>query len=221
MRILVAEDNPKLSANLCSALMQERYSVDSVADGSEVEAWVAESVYDAIILDWMLPAKDGPSICRDLRRRGCSVPIIMLTAKGTVDDRVTGLDSGADDYLIKPFELSELFSRLRALLRRPQEITSELLRFGDLTLNTASHTVKIDETVVDLTAREYAVLEYLARNRAVIVSRDQLLDHCWDHAFEPVSNVVDVYIKQIRRKLGADGNRYIKTIRGMGYQIKS
>lgn len=217
MRILVVEDNQKLAGYIKKALEQMSYSVDCAYDGEEGEEKATVEDYDLVILDIMLPKKDGLAVCRALRSEDVNIPIIMLTAKSEIDDRIKGLDSGADDYLVKPFDLAELMARIRALLRRPQLKTSEKLSAQDLLLDNAQFVVQKGSKHLSLTLKEYAVLEYLMRNKNMVVTREQILDHCWDHTFDSFSNIVDVYIKQVRKKLNDTEEAYIKTVRGVGY----
>jgi DNA-binding response OmpR family regulator len=220
MKILVVEDNQKLAGYIKKALEQKSYSVDCVYDGLSGEKRAEFGEYDLIVLDIMLPEKNGINVCHDLREKNINVPIIMLTAKGELDDKIEGLDSGADDYLVKPFELTELLARIRALLRRPKEKTAEILTAQDITIDNAKHNASINGKTLLLTLKEYAVLEYLIRNKEQVLTRDQILEHCWDFAFDSFSNIVDVYIKQLRKKLGDNDEKYIKTIRGVGYKIQ-
>ncbi len=220
MRLLIVEDNVKIASYLKEALEAEGYSVDTVPDGETGERRGASEWYDLIILDLMLPGKDGIEVCRTLRAQGNMLPIIMLTAKGDVDDRVLGLDSGADDYLIKPFEMKELIARVRALLRRPEQF-DEKLSAQDITMDTHARTVTVASREVGLTRKEYAVLEYFLRNKGVVLSREQILDHCWDFAFDTFSNIVDVYVRQLRTKLSGGDERHIETVRGLGYHCKA
>ncbi|HHD92578.1 MAG TPA: response regulator transcription factor [Candidatus Portnoybacteria bacterium] len=220
MRILVIEDNQKLAGYLKKALEQKGYTVDCIYDGEAGEKRATFGDYDLLILDIMLPKKDGISVCKNLRENNTNIPIIMLTAKGELDDKVAGLDSGADDYLVKPFELVELLARIRALLRRPKEKKAEVLNAQDITINNATHTVEKAGEVLKLTLKEYSVLEYLIRNKGRVINREQILDHCWDWAFDSFSNIVDVYIKRLRKKLNDKNGKYIKTIREIGYQFQ-
>jgi DNA-binding response OmpR family regulator len=220
MRILVVEDNQKLAGYIKKALEQKSYAVDCVYDGEAGEKKATFGEYDLLVLDIMLPKKDGVAVCRDLRRQNINLPIIMLTAKGELDDKIEGLDAGADDYLVKPFELDELLARMRALLRRPQNKTAEVLQVQDIEIDSATHAVKQSGKELQLTLKEYAVLEYLVFNSGRVVTRDQILEHCWDFAFDSFSNIVDVYIKQLRQKLNDNNEKYIKTIRGVGYQLQ-
>ncbi len=220
MKILIVEDNQRLAGYIKKALEQKSYSVDCVYDGESGERRAEFGEYDAVILDVMLPKKDGVSVCRDLRERDVNLPIIMLTAKGELDDKIDGLDSGADDYLVKPFELNELLARIRALLRRPKEKKAEILIAKDIVIDNAKHNITKKGETLSLTLKEYAVLEYLIRNKNQVLTRDQILEHCWDFAFDSFSNIVDVYIKQLRKKLSSNNEKYIKTIRGVGYQFQ-
>src|SRR5215213_5907145 len=178
--------------------------------------------YDAIVLDVMLPGRDGVDVCRELRSSGVWSPILMLTARDGVDDRVAGLDSGADDYLVKPFAFRELSARVRALLRREGQSRDPVLRAGDLQLDPVSHEVRRADRLVDLTAKEYAILEYFLRNPNRVLTRTQIAEHVWDYDFASMSNVVDVYVGYLRRKLADDQEpRLIRTIRGAGYQLRA
>ncbi len=220
MRILIVEDNQKLAGYIKKALKQESYCVDCVYDGEMGEKRASFGEYDLVILDIMLPKKDGFAVCKNLRKRNVNMPIILLTAREETDDKVKGLDSGADDYLTKPFELAELSARVRALLRRPKDKTTEILQAQDVAVDNSKHTIKKGKTELQLTLKEYAVLEYLVRNKGQVLGREQILEHCWDFAFDSFSNIVDVYIKQLRRKLDDKNEKYIKTVRGIGYQME-
>ena len=221
MRILVVEDNEKLARYTKQMLEEEGYATDAVGDGEVGERMARLGGYDLVILDIMLPKKDGISVCRSLRDDDVNMPIIMITAKGETDDRILGLDSGADDYLVKPFEMKELLARIRALLRRPQEKIITQLIVQDIVLDNNKHTVMQNSKVLSLTLKEYVILEYLMRNADQVVSREQLLEHCWDFAYSAFSNITDVYIKQLRKKLKDTNEKYIQTIRGVGYTFKS
>lgn len=221
MKVLVVEDNEKLSKYIKETLEDEQYVVDVVHDGAAGERRIESGNYDVVILDVMLPEKDGVSVCKDVRAAGNIVPILMLTARGEVSDRIEGLDSGADDYMLKPFAMDELVARLRALLRRPQAQMSEVLEVQDVRIDQGSHSVSVAGEPISLTVKEYAILEYLMRHAGTVVTREQLIDHCWDFAYSAFSNITDVYIKQLRQKLGTDHDRYIKTVRGVGYCFKS
>jgi DNA-binding response OmpR family regulator len=220
LRILLVEDNQRLSDSLKRSLAEDGYAVDVAYDGEEGEAWGLSYDYDAIILDIMLPKKDGLAVCRNLRDERVMSPIIMLTARDTVDDRVSGLDSGADDYLVKPFALEELLARLRALLRRDADDKSPELRVGDLCLDPATHRVERAGRPINLTAKEFSLLEYFMRNRGRIVTREMAEDHIWSYDFQASSNVVDVYVRRLRRKIDDPfETRLLETVRGAGYRL--
>jgi DNA-binding response OmpR family regulator len=220
MRVLVVEDSEKLRRSLVTALRRSGYAVDEAADG-EQGLWQATSVeYDVVVLDLMLPGIDGLTIIRRLRERGNRTHILVLTAKDTIDDRVRGLQSGADDYLVKPFALAELLARVQALARRSANEKSPLLTLDRLTINTSSRTVTRDGAPVSLTPREYSLLEYLALRRGKVVSRTEIETHIYDSMVEPMSNVVDSAVCAVRRKIDPpDGPSVIETRRGMGYMI--
>jgi two-component system OmpR family response regulator len=214
MRLLLVEDDAKLAAAVCRGLRGEGYAVDHAADGDEALADAHVWDYDAVVLDLMLPRRDGFEVCRRLRERGDGVPILMLTARGNVDDRIRGLDAGADDYLAKPFDFGELLARLRALIRRGPSERSPQLTIGELVVDPARHAVRCAGEPVELTAREFSVLEYLARRPGELVTRAELLDHVWDANYAGSTNVVDVYVGYVRRKLGRP---LIRTMRGAGF----
>ncbi|MEK7185199.1 MAG: response regulator transcription factor [Patescibacteria group bacterium] len=220
MRILVVEDNEKLAKYTKQMLEEEGYAIDVAHDGETGERMARSGSYDLVFLDIMLPKKDGISVCKDLREDNVNLPIIMITAKGEVDDRIEGLDSGADDYLVKPFDMKELLARTRALLRRPKEKLAVKLNVQDIVLDNGNHSVLKGNKVLALTLKEYSILEYLMLNVGQVVTREQLLEHCWDFAYSAFSNITDVYIKQLRKKLGDTNEKYIKTIRGVGYAFK-
>jgi two-component system, OmpR family, copper resistance phosphate regulon response regulator CusR len=220
MRILIVEDNRRLNSSLKLSLIEDGYAVDSAFDGEEGEALAEMTPYDAIILDLMLPKKDGVAVCRDLRKQRVSTPILMLTARDTVEDRVIGLDSGADDYVVKPFALSELRARLRALLRRESADKSGVLSIADLILDPASHQVHRAGRAIDLTAKEFALLEYFMRNPGRLITREMAEDHIWNYDFEGTSNVVDVYVRRLRRKIDDPSTlKLFETVRGAGYRL--
>jgi len=221
MKILVVEDNKKIAKYVATMLHEAAYAVDQVHDGATGERMILTDNYDAIILDLMLPEKDGLAVCQSVRAAGSTVPILMLTARGETADKILGLDSGADDYLVKPFAMEELLARVRSLLRRPATILNDSISVRDITLHTNSHTVTQAGELVPLTLKEYAILEYLMRNAGTTVTREQLIDHCWDFAYSAFSNITDVYIKQLRQKLGHSHDYYIQTIRGVGYIFKT
>jgi DNA-binding response OmpR family regulator len=222
MRILIVEDNRRLNNSLKMNLSEDGYAVDSAYDGVEGEELAEMTPYDAIILDVMLPRKDGITVCQDLRKQRINTPIMMLTARDTVEDRVLGLDSGADDYLIKPFALNELRARLRALLRRDSPDKSSLLSVSDLTLDPASHNVERSGKSIDLTTKEFALLEYFMRNPNRLITREMAEDHIWNYDFEGTSNVVDVYVRRLRRKIDDPfAIKLFETVRGAGYRLCS
>jgi two-component system, OmpR family, response regulator len=222
MRVLVVEDERKLGELLRRGLGEEGYATD-LADRGEEALWMAQAVsYDAIVLDVMLPGTDGFEICRRLRGNGVWSPVLMLTARDAVDDRVSGLDAGADDYLAKPFAFEELLARLRALTRRAQVERPVVLEIDDLRLDPAAHRAWRGDQELDLSAKEFALLELFMRRPGLTLSRSQLLDGAWDMAFESRSNVVDVYVRYLREKIDRPfGRDSIETIRGVGYRFRA
>ena len=218
MRILLAEDEPRVAGFIAKGLREQAYAVDVAPNGEDAVHFASVNQYDLLILDVMLPVEDGFTVCRKLRGKGIRTPILMLTARDAVDDRVKGLDCGADDYLTKPFDFKELLARLRALSRRPAEVRPELLRVADLTLNTANHAVTRAGKAVGLTAKEYALLEFLVLNQNRVVNREQIAQHVWDESFDPFSNLIDVYIRRLRTKIDSNFQPVlIHTRRGEGY----
>ena len=218
MRILVVEDEERLRGLIVRALTEEGHVVDAAADGEEAAYLLREVGYEAVVLDWMLPKLSGVDLCRDMRAADNWTPVIMLTARDALEDRVGGLDAGADDYLVKPFAFTELSARLRAVGRRgstPRPIT---LQAGPIVLDPAAHTVSVNGRTVDLTAKEFALLEHLLRHKGEVLSRATLIENVWDFAYDGASNVVDVYIGYLRKKLGDEGGR-IESIRGVGYRL--
>ncbi len=221
MRILVAEDDRHLGASLKKGLERNLYAVDLVGDGEEALSLGLTVPYDLIILDILLPHLDGYHVCRQLREQGKGTPILFLTALDGVDQRVRGLDLGADDYLTKPFALRELQARVRALLRRELPSKTTVLRFLDITLDMQTHEVRRGERVIELTSKEYSLLEFLMRHPHQVLSRLMIAEHIWDLDAERLSNVIDVYIGYVRRKLCQYGEpNVIQTVRGFGYQLK-
>jgi len=222
MRVLVVEDETKLRELLRRGLGEEGYTAD-VADRGEEALWMAHAVsYDAIVLDVMLPGADGFEVCRRLRGNGVWAPVLMLTARDEIDDRVNGLDAGADDYLTKPFAFEELLARLRALSRRAPVERPSVIEVGDLRLDPAAHRAWRGEQELDLTAKEFALLELFMRRPGMTLSRTQLLDGAWDIAFESRSNVVDVYVRYLRDKIDRPfGRSTIQTVRGVGYRLSA
>ena len=220
MRLLLIEDEVKLAKLICKALEKENYAVDMVHDGFEGLMMAKSEPYDALIIDRMLPGKTGTEIIKSLRQADISTPALLLTALGTIEDKTYGLDIGADDYLVKPFALDELMARLRALLRRPQITKSAILKIGELELDTKQKTVTHQARPVDLTAKEYALLEYMMRHPNQILNKKTLIAHVWDFDADILPNNVEAYIKQLRQKIDKPFNTsLIKTVRGFGYKI--
>lgn len=220
MRILLVEDNRRLNNSLKMSLVDDGYAVDPAYDGEEGEELAAIYPYDAIVLDIMLPKKDGLEVCRALRRRRNNTPILLLTARDAVEERVSGLDSGADDYLVKPFAIEELRARLRALLRREASDKSGPLTVADLSVDPATHQVERGGRGVRLTAKEFALLEYFMRNAGRVITREMAESHIWSYDFQAISNVVDVYIRRLRRKIDDPFEvKLFETVRGVGYRL--
>ena len=221
MRILLVEDEPSAARFIAKGLREAKHAVDIATDGIGASRQCQENDYDAVILDVMLPGKDGLAVCRDLRAAGSDVPVLMLTARDAVEARVQGLDAGADDYLTKPFDFRELLARVRALTRRDRRpLAPERIEVGPLAIDVAGQRVWIDGRELELTSREYALLEYLARRAGEVVGRADIAEHVWDENYDPFSNVVDVYVQRLRRKLDSgDGPSLIRTRRGQGYQL--
>jgi DNA-binding response OmpR family regulator len=220
MRLLLVEDDSRIARFVARGLQEQSYAVDVVANGDDALYQVDVNDYDVVVLDVMIPGKDGFTICSAIRALGKRMPILMLTARDAVDDRIRGLDSGADDYLTKPFEFGELLARLRALLRRPNDLRPSRIRVGDLELDTGSQTARRGNRSIALTAKEYALLEFLARNVNRVVGRSEIAEHVWDESFDPFSNLIEVYVNRLRRKLGEeDGTPLLQTRRGSGYVL--
>ena len=217
MRLLIVEDEPDLLNIVARSLREEGYAVDTAADGEEGLYKARESDYDAIVLDVMLPVMNGFEVTKKLREKK-KTPVLMLTARGRIHDRVQGLDAGADDYLPKPFDLNELYARLRALIRRSVGDASNVISIEAVTINMAARTVKLGEQLVDLTAREYSLVEHLALRRGKLVTRTELYDHLFDENDASLSNLLDVHVSNIRKKLG---HEFITTRRGHGYCIEA
>jgi DNA-binding response OmpR family regulator len=221
MRILVVEDEKKLAQFIRRALREDGHAVDLCHDGEEGGHFALNEEYDAIVLDLLLPRRDGLSILKELRDRKKSTPVLILTAKDTVKDRVKGLDQGADDYLTKPFALDELRARLRALLRRGEGSTATVLRFEDLTVHLLDRAVLRGKREIELTPKEFSLLEYFLRNPKRVLTRTSIAEHVWDYNFDWQSNVVDVFVKSLRKKLEEQGeSRLLHTIRGVGYVLR-
>lgn len=222
MRILLVEDDARIAGFVAKGLRENSYAVDSVKDGEEAVYRASINDYDVIVLDIMLPLKDGLSVCSDLRSSGLQTPILMLTARDAVEDRIVGLDCGADDYLIKPFDFRELLARLRALLRRNTEIRPSRITIMDLEIDTASQCVKRAGRNITLTTKEYALLEYLAVERGKVVGRAEIAEHVWNENFDAFSNLIEVYIRRLRVKVdNGSAPRLIHTRRGVGYILEA
>ena len=220
MRILVVEDEVKIARAIRRGLEREGYATEVVATGGEAILLATEQDYDAVVLDVMIPAPDGFAVCRQMRARNRWAPVLMLTARDSVDDRIRGLDAGADDYLVKPFSFGELLARLRALLRRAPAERPAILQVGDVTLDPSTHAVTRAGQPVELSAREFALLEFLMRRAGQVLTRTAILEHVWDYRYDGDSNVVDVYIGYLRRKLEEPfGAPLIRTVRGVGYVL--
>lgn len=218
MRLLVVEDDPRLANLIARGLREQTYAVDVVGNGKDAIVQAAVNSYDAIILDVMLPGMDGFAVLRELRKRGMRTPVMMLTARDAVADRISGLDSGADDYLTKPFDFGELLARLRALLRRPENLQPEILTVGDLHIDLRAHAVTRGDVPITLTAKEYALLELLVRHARTVVSRAQIVAHVWDDNHDPFTNAVEVYVNRLRGKIDkAPWTPLLHTRRGAGY----
>jgi two-component system copper resistance phosphate regulon response regulator CusR len=220
MRILVVEDEPAAAAVLARGLREHAYAVDIANDGAAALEQAAINAYDLLIVDVLLPGIDGFEVCRRLRADGASVPVLMLTALGELDDRVEGLDAGADDYLLKPYHFKELLARVRALLRRGPALASSVLSVRDLAIDTRARRVERAGHAIQLTTKEYSLLEYLARRQGEVVGRADIAEHVWDDSFDPMSNLIEVYIQRLRRKID-DGHevKLIHTQRGAGYTL--
>ncbi len=221
MRVLFAEDDRQLRTSIARGLREASYAVDEAGTGPQAQALAVANDYDVIILDILLPGKNGKLVCRAIRERGDRVPILMLTALDGVDQRIAGLDAGADDYLTKPFDFGELLARLRALTRRRGEVMSSELVIGDLVIDTLRHAVRRNRRDIALTAKEYAFLVHLARHAGRVVSRDELMAHVWDDTRNTYSNIIDVYASRLRRKID-DGEKVplLTTLRGSGFVLE-
>ncbi len=220
MRLLLVEDDPRIAHFVAKGLQEQAYAVDVVANGHNALYQVDINDYDVVILDVMIPGLDGFATCRAIRSAGKRMPILMLTARDATEDRIHGLDSGADDYLTKPFEFGELLARLRALLRRPTELRAPQIVVGDLVLDTASQTAMRGARAIPLTAKEYALLEFLARNAGRVMGRSEIAEHVWDESFDPFSNLIEVYVNRLRRKIDeGTAKPLLQTRRGSGYVL--
>ena len=221
MRVLVIEDEHKIAQSIKKGLEQEHYAVDVVYTGTEGLDYATSEEYDSIIVDRMLPGIDGLSITKAVRAKNIHTPILILTARGEVEDRVEGLDTGADDYLVKPFAFTELLARLRALTRRPKQVQSSILIVGDLSLDPSNFEVKRGEKVITLSGKEFALLDYLMRHKGITITKEQIINHVWNYDADVLPNSVEVYIKHLRSKIDSFPGKppLIKTIRGFGYKI--
>jgi DNA-binding response OmpR family regulator len=220
MRVLVVDDDRKLAGMVRRELEEQGYAVDVAHDGEEGLGCADAGVYDLILLDVVMPGLDGVTVCRRLRERKVGTPVLMLTARDGVEDRVGGLDSGADDYLVKPFNFRELGARVRALVRRGSAAKDTVLRVGDVEVDTLAHEVRRGEQPVELTSKEYAILEYFLRNPNRVLTRTQIAEHAWNYDFEAESNIIDVYVGNLRRKLDDHGDApLLRTVRGVGYKL--
>ena len=221
MRVLVVEDEQDLNLLLRKVLTKAGYTVDGCLDGEDAALHLLGAEYDAVILDVMMPKKDGYTLVQEMRSHGIDTPVLFLTARDSVADRVKGLDLGADDYLIKPFDFDELLARIRSMTRKRSSHTSSVLTVGDLTLDTGSHTARRGDRVIDLSAREYAILEYLCMNPGIVLSREKIENHIWNYDYSGGTNVVDVYISYLRKKIdGGCDKKLIRTVWGAGWMIK-
>lgn len=221
MRILVVEDEPDLNNLIVKKLKQENYTVDSCFDGKDALDYSLSTEYDAIVLDIMLPRINGLEILKQLRDKGKKTPVLLLTAKDSIDDRVTGLNAGADDYLVKPFAFDELLARIRAIIRRITNDVTNIFSIADLILDTNTMIVIRGGKTIDLSSREFAILEYLLRNKDIVLSREKIEKHIWNYDYEGVSNMIDVYIRYLRCKIDEGRNpKLIQTIRGVGYVLR-
>ena len=220
MRVLLVEDEPRIADFIRRGLSEQGYAVDLASDGEEALDWPAVADFDLLIVDVMLPIRDGFEVCRTLRQRGMRTPILMLTAKDAIEDRVWGLDSGADDYLVKPFAFAELLARLRALVRRQPAVHGTRLQISELVLDTATREVRRGGEAIALTTKEYVILEYLMRHPNQVLTRTMIAEHVWNYDFDNASNVIDVHIRNLRRKIDDPfRTKLIQTVRGAGYRI--
>jgi len=221
MRILVVEDEKKVSSFIKRGLEEEKYEVETAFDGEDGLKLATEKQFDLIILDWMLPKKDGLTMVKEIRENKIVTPVLMLTAKDSLEDIIAGLDSGSDDYVTKPFAFAELLARVRALLRRSEMDKGAELRFADLRLNPVTHKVWRRDKEIDLTAKEYGLLEYFMRNPNQVLTRTMIADHVWDYTFDTFTNIIDVYVNYLRKKIDRDEEKkLIHTVRGVGYIFK-
>ena len=224
MRILIVEDEPKLAEGIARGLAKKGYATDTIEDGEKALTRISlyHGDYDLVILDLMLPSLDGYAVCRETRARDITLPILVLTARAETEAKVELLLAGADDYLVKPFSFDELIARIQALLRRPTVALPEVLRAGPIELNTSEHRAQLDGEPLNLTLKEFGLLEYFLRHPGEVVNREDLLAHLWDFNYESFSNVIDVHVKNLRRKLGQNGpTSVLETVRGVGYRLRA
>lgn len=221
MRVLVAEDERDLNRIICKKLKVEGYSVDTCYDGKEALEFIEVTPYDIILMDIMMPFKDGYEVLEEARKKGIKTPILFLTAKDAIEDRVKGLDLGADDYIVKPFHFDELMARIRVMIRRNHGSVSNKLQVADLILDSSTHTVERNGKNIELSAKEFAILEYMMQNKGIVLSRTKLEEHIWNYDYQGFSNMIDVYIRYIRIKVDKDFEpKLIHTVRGVGYVLK-
>ncbi|MGH9899855.1 MAG: response regulator [Pyrinomonadaceae bacterium] len=221
MRVLLVEDDVRVARFVARGLREAAYAVDVAANGEDALYQISISDYDAVVLDVLIPAPDGFDVCRELRARGLHVPVLMLTARDAVEDRIGGLDIGADDYLTKPFEFGELLARLRALLRRGNELRPEKIKIADMEIDTRAQRATRGGRVINLTTKEYTLLEYLAREHGRVIGRAEIAEHVWDENFDPFSNLIEVYVNRLRRKIDEESSApLIHTRRGAGYVLE-
>jgi len=222
MRVLLVEDDPGIARFVAKGLREQSYAVDAVRSGEDALYQAAINTYDLVILDVMIPPPDGFAVCKELRKSGQRLPILMLTARDAVEDRIAGLDHGADDYLTKPFEFRELLARLRALMRRTGGLLPAKLVVADLVVDTVGQNVSRGGLPISLTTKEYALLEFLARNAGRVVGRAEIAEHVWDEEFDPFSNLIEVYVNRLRRKIDSGpSNHLLSTRRGAGYMLSA
>lgn len=222
MRILVAEDEKNLNRLIVSRLTEEHYSVDACFDGGEAMTYLESAEYDAVVLDIMMPVMDGLAVLKKMRAKGMSTPVLLLTARDSIEDRVAGLDAGANDYLIKPFAFEELLARIRVLLRKPREASDSVCRVDDLEVHLDTHQVFRSGQEIRLSGKEFALLRYMAQNEGIVLSRDRLEEHLWNFDYAGGSNVIDVYIRYLRKKIDEGHERkLIHTVRGTGYVLRA
>ena len=220
MRVLLVEDETRIAHFVAKGLREQAYAVDIAATGKEALYQVAINTYDIVVLDVMIPEPDGFTVCKELRQDGHRMPVLMLTARDAVEDRIQGLDRGADDYLTKPFEFRELLARLRALLRRPSALQPSILAVADLVVDTAGQTISRGGKTISMTTKEYALVEFFARNAGRVVGRAEIAEHVWDEEFDPFSNLIEVYVNRVRRKIDGAGTKpLLHTRRGAGYVL--